>query len=800
MGFNPPVPQNDSDWEIRVAVLVSLLLQVLLIFVGPMRKRSSHPFPRFLVWSCYLLADWVADLALGLLLNNMGNIGNSSSSSWSNKHSGGNSSSSSSSSPIIFAFWTPFLLLHLGGPDTITAYSLEDNELWLRHLIGLLFELFSALVIFGCSVHGGNNPMIPATALMFVAGVVKYGERTFSLYSGSVDGFRDNILDPPDPGPNYAKLMTEFDGKKRSGLVVKIDIANGVATTAQQQAEKEETEQLVLRSDKSVEARAYDFFLTYRRLFVNLILSFKERRRSQAFFLSREDPGEAFEVIEVELNYIYEMVYTKGPVAHSRCGWVLRLICSGCLLASLLLFFFLHKGASHGIKRVDVAITYALLLGGLVLDSAALLMLLFSNRVTVQLERSTSRFLQWLANKLITKKQRRRENNNNNNNNKVMKMLGRRWAGKTSQLNLVSYCVHKPSYYPTADRWWLLHTVAKTLRVEEIVDDLIFIKRHEIEPPNKQGHKSLLDFIFTGLKEEAQKLLHVHDKEAKQKLKEVCDCRGERVVVEKKEEIMDALAKNVDKDLDGIPIIISPSEEEEDNNNNNDMRWFKVIMDSVDRNESEFDESLLLWHIATDLCLLQDTEDVQGEDATWKRPVSKTLSEYMLYLLIKQPEMLSATAGIGLLRYRDTCEEARRFFGPLAAASWNTNTNNTQQQFELEFEKDAREMLLSVNTTEKPSMVKGDKSKSVLFDAVILAKALRAIKDQDLMWTLITGVWREMLTFAAGKCRGSTHVRQLSRGAELITLVWFLMAHMGLGDMYQIQAGDAKAKLIVIDQ
>jgi hypothetical protein len=31
-------------------------------------------------------------------------------------------------------------------------------------------------------------------------------------------------------------------------------------------------------------------------------------------------------------------------------------------------------------------------------------------------------------------------------------------------------------------------------------------------------------------------------------------------------------------------------------------------------------------------------------------------------------------------------------------------------------------------------------------------------------------------------------------------MVWFLMAHMGLGDMYRIHEGDAKAKLIVRDQ
>jgi hypothetical protein len=31
--------------------------------------------------------------------------------------------------------WAPILLLHLGGHDGITAYSIEDNELWNRHLL-----------------------------------------------------------------------------------------------------------------------------------------------------------------------------------------------------------------------------------------------------------------------------------------------------------------------------------------------------------------------------------------------------------------------------------------------------------------------------------------------------------------------------------------------------------------------------------------------------------------------------------------------------------------------------------------
>jgi hypothetical protein len=488
-GFTPPIPQDDSDWEIRVAVLLSLFLQMILIFVGPVRKRSSSPVPRFLVWSCYLLADWVADLALGLLLNNMGNIGgnSSSSSSVSQLHAVGLkrgpsaavSNADGSSSPIIFAFWTPFLLLHLGGPDTITAYSLEDNELWLRHLIGLLFELFSASVIFFCSLKG--NPMIPATVLMFVVGIIKYGERTYSLYSGSVDGFRENILDPPDPGPNYAKLMTEYDAKEQAGLDVAIVIsgADSEAKKALAALEQGEATRLLERST-TLEAQAYDFFLIFRRLFVNLILSYKERKISQAYFLGRADvtntPARAFQVIEVELNFIYDMVYTKAPVAHSKAGCVLRFVASGCLVSSLLIFFF-HRDKG-GILRVDVAITYALLLGGLALDAAALAMLLSSHRMLVLLEKT--RRLAWLATAVRN----------------VRPQL-RRWSERTSQLNLVSYCLGKPDT-PTSVgvlRRRLggplvvraLARVAETLRVREIFDDFFFIRREPISCRQGQG-------------------------------------------------------------------------------------------------------------------------------------------------------------------------------------------------------------------------------------------------------------------------------------------------------------------------
>jgi hypothetical protein len=96
----------------------------------------------------------------------------------------------------------------------------------------------------------------------------------------------------------------------------------------------------------------------------------------------------------------------------------------------------------------------------------------------------------------------------------------------------------------------------------------------------------------------------------------------------------------------------------------------------------------------------------------------------------------------------------------------------------------------------EPVAVKGDRSKSVMFDACILAKELLTL-DAKKRWGLMSEMWVELLSYAASHCRPSTHVAQLSEGGELITFVWLLMAHFGIGEQFQINEGHARAKLIV---
>lgn len=142
-----------------------------------------------------------------------------------------------------------------------------------------------------------------------------------------------------------------------------------------------------------------------------------------------------------------------------------------------------------------------------------------------------------------------------------------------------------------------------------------------------------------------------------------------------------------------------------------------------------------------------------------------------------QPFMM--LAGIGKIRFQDTCAEAKVFF---------------QGETKGLTEAEAREALFNVETEVDPIEVKGDRSKSVLFDACRLAKELNHL-EEDERWDLISKVWVEMLGYAVINCKTYYHAKQLSQGGQLLTHVWLLMAHMGIGEQYRIEARHAVATL-----
>ena len=114
--------------ELRGLVLISLASQIVLTILGNRKRFTPNIWRRPLVWTAYMMADWVSTFALGVITSMLGDYYYRSSGEQKDIN------------PQLIAFWAPFFLIHLGGPDTITAYALEDNELWLRHFVGLVTQ------------------------------------------------------------------------------------------------------------------------------------------------------------------------------------------------------------------------------------------------------------------------------------------------------------------------------------------------------------------------------------------------------------------------------------------------------------------------------------------------------------------------------------------------------------------------------------------------------------------------------------------------------------------------------------
>ncbi|KAE8802069.1 hypothetical protein D1007_22345 [Hordeum vulgare] len=308
------------QWEIQLLVLFSFALQVFLFFTGSLRRRSTGIFLRVLIWTAYLGADWVAVYALGYL----------------SSHNDVPSASHTlrRTQPLAF-FWAPFLLIHLGGQDTVTAFAMEDNNLWSRHLLNLVLQVVLALYVFWKSVGRLSMELIVPSVLMLVAGVIKYGERTWSLKCGSSkslesstgDQYKQQFPELKDTDPGYSKIVLN-----------------------------------ALRAMPNVLG-----VFTGRNLFAH--------SSADVSHDAVQDIKRVIKAAELELGLMYDDLYTKAVVLRSRTCIILRCISHLSVLAAFALFLATDK---HSYSREDTVVTYALFIGGFFQDLCSMFIFMMS--------------------------------------------------------------------------------------------------------------------------------------------------------------------------------------------------------------------------------------------------------------------------------------------------------------------------------------------------------------------------------------------------------------------------------------
>ncbi|CAL5409709.1 unnamed protein product [Camellia sinensis] len=725
-----------NTWDLRVIILFSLFFQTFLIFFAPLRKRTGSGFIIIPIWLAYLLADLTANFALGLISRRQGDT------------------SGPFSRPELVAFWVPFLLLHLGGPDTITGFALEDNELWLRHLLQLLVLCGTAAYVFILTLSFKNQLWIP-TLLVLVAGLIKYIERTRSLNLASWRRLRE-----PDPGPYYAELMDIYFPKKEANVPVRIELIPEAIRSSPQPIDEDRAMPL---EDLDVVIHAYDFFQTFKGFLVDLRFSSGQLNKSRTFFLGRT-ARDAFKVVEAELNFIYEILYTKVRVLRGKYGYLLRFVSFISIVVALVLFCLIDKH-KQGFHKFDVGITFTLLLGAIALDIIAFLMLLLSDRTAVALTNSDNQSVVFRMLKKSLNFNRKRWPEDSPTQHCTCsfgwfkQIMRRRWSESIPQYNYIDYCLH-----PRLRIW---EKLIGFFGLTNMLDGLQYAKTVEFT-------NDLRELVFEELKMKSKMAYNLES------AKEIYLARGDWVL--RHEDCTDLL-----------PWII----------------------------EVDFDESLHLWHIATDLCFhsCNVSMDANAEDGDSKnkdfRGLSKLLSDYMAYLLNMESTVMTPVEDIGKIRFKDTSDQvldtladAKKFFSGRKIGKVKEDKKCCLNIFSVQkccckgrtgpdqLHEQACKSILLVNTEVKPPSVRGDRSKSVLFDACVLAKELEKLEERK-KWVIISKVWVEMLSYAARRCRATTHAAQLSKGGQLITLVWLLMSHLGLEDQSQAHEAHGREKLIV---
>ncbi|XP_028070484.1 uncharacterized protein LOC114272974 [Camellia sinensis] len=320
-------------WDVRMLVLFSLTLQIIIFVFGKRRKNMASQWINVIVWLAYIMADSVATIALSKLSDTQNNIPNPNN--------------------ALQALWSPLLLLHLGGPDTITAFSLEDNQLWIRHFLGMGIQATVAIYVIVMSWRHFwfSFMLVPA----FVAGIIKYGERTWALKLACRDGFRSFV-------PFSLDLYDLY--KRKPARLIKQDERDeflGMACI------------LVERFKNYIEnydIGRYAFMPRYpNKIFLNA--------------MNLGDDTYIGDILEVEIGLMYDLLYTKAPITFTKRGCIFRSISFMCTVSVLVGLFQLiameAKWHKQHYSMVDIIIAGVLLVGALALEIYAVILLLFSD-------------------------------------------------------------------------------------------------------------------------------------------------------------------------------------------------------------------------------------------------------------------------------------------------------------------------------------------------------------------------------------------------------------------------------------
>ncbi|KAM3223269.1 hypothetical protein ACQJBY_056924 [Aegilops geniculata] len=651
-----------EEWQLRIIVLGSLAIQYILLVASYLRKYPIRSWFRPVIWLAYLGSDAIAIYALAALFNRQ-------------KKQDGHG--------VLEVLWAPILLIHLGGQDGITAYNIEDNELWPRHILTAVSQVTVAVYVFCKSWPGSDDRnLLVAAVLLFIPGILKCFEKPLALNRASIN----SLVSSGEP------IQRSIGTHK-----LKIDPLQGFIDKAASPAGA--------NGYLFAPATLVDF--TPYKLFVDLASPSLDDRIRMLRSFSGLDDYHVYHKLRYWLSETFQLLYTKEKMfptieigftgctnnsthAHASIvscfGSFVRVFALYLPFAAIALFHHSHRKVY---SEDDVKVTYALLCCTAALEGFAM--------GQNNMGRATRDPKQTQVKHMVSQ----------------YNLIG--LLARNRRNSRMMWVVEVLGCSDFLQQRWRMKSCSSSFSITKLV--LKYVK-------GGWGH-------------------HIRDVSSYRKFN---DNRGQFTLGH------EGCYQELGWSLEGA-----------------------------------FDESVLLWHLATDFCYYdtgvshshhgllctQDSCPHAYACPAWcegsghhKRAIQcREISNYMMYLLFVNPEMLLAGTRRNL--FTSAYSELKGII--------IRGDKQTHKEIEL-----TQMIIAAVDGGGSPPPDGTQQQQGgIIRDAWNIAKVLSNLPEEK-MWDVIEGVWVEMLCFSAARCRGYLHAKSLATGVEYLTYVWLLLYYMGM--------------------
>jgi hypothetical protein len=659
-----------DEWQLRILVLGSLGVQWFLLFAAPMRKYTVPRWFRTFIWLAYIGSDALAIYALATLFN---------------RHARGNGADSTTALEVL---WAPVLLIHLGGQEEITAYNIEDNELWTRHTVTLVSQVAVAVYAFCRSwrqppIGSGDRRLLASAVLLFVIGVLSFSEKPWAqrracinrlaAVSSRLHGRGRRKVNKCQSMWNELEAFVKRCWGRIPPMVTK-------SRSKQDQVLSEVDKVHMILSDMSLLAASSNLIKHQQRTrsFIRYEIQVEDGAAAgdPGGESAADPPGDIDDDDQVLrplspsaemglkpwLRHAFGLIYTRVNVATTPTYLAYHMFLVPSLhVAAITLFATSDKRRYPG---ADVRITYTVLAVTAALDVLA----------------ETIRQLLY----------------------KLMSAAGVPALCETlPQYNVLSSARRRTA--PVTG--WLLRCAAR-LGLEE--ECLVICRRDE------SLYGRVAGFVMADL---------VGATSGRAKGLDLGSYRA-----------FTAANWALNKDLQ--------------------ERCGPMIRRSL---RESFDESVLLWHLATDLCFRRSPPPPAG-DAGKREECTRAVSDYMAHLLNSKQEMLMTGSRRHLLAeaVQDVESILEKF---------------SKKHLHLD-EATLPEIILEEGKSVHPTY-------PLIHDACKLSDELMQLQPDGTGWEVMYRVWLGMLCYSASMCRGYLHAKSLGEGGEFLSFVWLVLSLKG---------------------